>query len=65
MIEKRYSEIEEAFFRNLCFPEEERHRYTWMPWDGSFRWFKAGNVICLEHWRRAAIQPEPKSRPAA
>jgi hypothetical protein len=41
MIEKRFSEREDAFFRNLCIPEEDRHRYTSSPWDGSFRFFKS------------------------
>ena len=64
MVEKRYSESEEAFFRDLCIPEEERHRYTRMPWDGSFRWFKADNVICLEHYRRP-VRSGLESKPAA
>jgi hypothetical protein len=51
MIEKRYSAQDEAFNRAMMFPEEERHRFTSKAWDGSFRWFRAVNVICLEHYR--------------
>jgi hypothetical protein len=54
MLEKRYSADDDAFFRESSFPEEDRHRYTSRKWDGSFRWFRAGNVICLEHYRRSA-----------
>jgi len=68
MIEKRYSAKDEAFNRSMMFPEEERYRFTSKRWDGSFRWFKASNVVCLEHYRRspAKLAPTaPKSRPAA
>jgi hypothetical protein len=64
MVEKRYSEEEAAFFRDLCFAEEDRHRHTLAPWDGSFRWFKADNVICLEHYRRAPVWLQ-RDKPAA
>jgi len=65
MIEKRFSEREDAFFRNLCIPEEDRHRYTTSPWDGSFRFFRAESVICLEHYRRSVDQMPQKTKPAA
>jgi hypothetical protein len=64
-IVKRYPEKDEAFLRSLMFPEEDRHRYIRAPWDGSFRWFRASNVICLEHYRRAPDPAEPKTKPAA
>jgi hypothetical protein len=54
---KRYSKKEEQFFREMMFPEEERQRYTTKPWDGGFRWFRARNVICLEHYRRKSDEP--------
>jgi hypothetical protein len=66
MIKKRFSEQEDAFFRKLCIPEEDRHRYTSSPWDGSFRFFRAENVICLEHYQRSPAAPAvPKTKPAA
>ena len=51
MIEKRFREGEATFFRSMMFPEEERRRYTSQPWDGSFRWFKAENVLCRQRPR--------------
>jgi len=65
MIEKRYSSVEESFFKNLCFPEEEKHRFTCMPWDGSFRYFRAENVTCLEYYRRVPAGQAPRVKPAA
>jgi hypothetical protein len=64
MIEKRYSPKDEEFHRAMMFPEEERHRFTSKPWDGSYRYFRAENVICLEHYRRPT-DPAAKSKPAA
>jgi hypothetical protein len=43
---------DEAFFRDLTFPEEDRHLYTSAPWSGGYRWFRAENVVPLERWRR-------------
>jgi hypothetical protein len=68
MIKKRYQLKDEEFFRSMMFPEEDRHRYTCKPWDGSFRWFRAPNVSCIEHYRRSPTKlapAAPKSKPAA
>jgi len=44
---------EDRFWQKLILPEEDRRRlYPWMPWTGSYRWFRSPNVICIEHWRR-------------
>jgi hypothetical protein len=54
-MERRYSLEDEQFFREMMFPEEERPKYTSAEWDGSFRWFRAANVVCLEHYRPVTI----------
>jgi hypothetical protein len=41
-----------AFARHLVPPQEEWLRYTAVKWDGSYRWFRSANVICLEKVRR-------------
>jgi hypothetical protein len=45
---------DETFLRRVVFPEEERRQLTSAQWDGSYRWFKSPNVICLEHYRSQA-----------
>jgi hypothetical protein len=65
MIERRYSAQDEAFNRAMMFPEEERHRFTSKAWDGSFRWFRAENVICLEQYRRSTDQTPLETNTAA
>jgi hypothetical protein len=64
-MKKRYSAEDERFFRDMMFPEEERSKYTSAKWDGSFRWFRSSNVICLEHYRRPMAAPILRSKPAA
>src|SRR5271170_320231 len=44
----RYSEADEAFFRNLTFCEEDRHLVTSAAWRGGYRWFRSTNVAPLE-----------------
>jgi hypothetical protein len=61
---RRYSAKDEAFFRAMMFPEEDRHRFTCKPWDGSFRWFRSDNVNCLEHYRRPIDQVPKRTKPA-
>jgi hypothetical protein len=40
---------EDAFWRKLILPQEERDR----PWEGKgYRWFRSPNVIPLEQWRK-------------
>jgi hypothetical protein len=48
-MEKRYSERTVDFYRKKNLPEEERA--TLIKWDGSFRWFRSPNVLCIEHYR--------------
>ena len=56
-MEKRYSVKDEEFYRKLILPEEERSHYTSAKWDGSFRWFRSPNVVCIEHFRRQPQKP--------
>lgn len=49
---KRHDE-EQAWLREFVIPEEQRHRFTSMPWRGEYRWFQSPNVICLEKARAA------------
>lgn len=55
---RRYSELDEAFYRHLILPEEQRQLLTVAKWDGSFRWFQSPNVIPFEKYRR----PGPADR---
>jgi hypothetical protein len=43
------SEEEEAFWRRLVLPEEERRQIR--DWEGSYRWFQSPNVIQIERFR--------------
>ena len=49
---RRYAESDEAFYRHLILPEEQRRLLTAAKWDGSFRWFQSPNVIPFEQYRR-------------
>ena len=49
---RRYAESDEAFYRHLILPEEQRQLLTVAKWDGSFRWFQSPNVIPFEKYRR-------------
>jgi hypothetical protein len=49
---RRYAESDEAFYRHLILPEEQRRLLTAAKWDGSFRWFQSPNVIPFEKYRR-------------
>jgi hypothetical protein len=42
---------DEAFFRRLVLPEEDRRRLTNAPWAGGFRWFRSPNVVDLLVYR--------------
>jgi hypothetical protein len=48
---KRYSEDDEKTLRTLIFAEEDRSFFTRESWTDGFRWYKAPNVVCLEHYR--------------
>jgi hypothetical protein len=47
---ERY-EADHAWLRQFVIPEEDRHRFTSMPWRGEYRWFRSENIICLEKAR--------------
>ena len=42
----------DIFLREWTIPEEDRAKYTTLPWAGEFRWFRSPNVICLEQYRQ-------------
>jgi hypothetical protein len=41
----------EAFLRSVTWAEEDRHKFTTAPWRGEYRWFRSGNVVCIEKAR--------------
>jgi hypothetical protein len=52
-MERRYSEKDKSFWQRTVLPEEDRLAHT--EWKGvGCRWFKSENVVCLEHYLRAA-----------
>jgi hypothetical protein len=60
LMERRFSAKDEAFYRKLILPEEDRAEYTALQPRRSYRWFRSTNVVCLEHYRRPI---EAKSAP--
>ncbi len=51
-------EDEDAFWRKLVLPQEERIRLG-IPWQGGYRWFRSPNVIPIERWLpRAGCPPQ-------
>ena len=45
---------EDRFWQGLILPEEDRRRlYPWMPWKGSYRWFRSANVVDLWRYRNS------------
>jgi hypothetical protein len=51
---------DEAFLRQVTFPEEDRHLYTTTPWRGGYRWFRSPNVVPIEQWREHPKTNQPK-----
>jgi hypothetical protein len=51
----KYDE-DNALARELILPEEDRARYTSAKWEGGYRWFRSPNIVCLEKYRRLALQ---------
>ena len=45
-------EEEHEFARSILLPEEDRRILSPIPWQGSYRWFRSPNVICVEKARR-------------
>ena len=64
ILKRRYNLQDEAFFRQVVFPEEDRHLFTTTPWHGEFRWFRSANVIPIEHWLRVEVEVPEVVRPA-
>jgi len=56
MASKRYNPEEEQFLRQFVIPEEDRHRFTTVPWTGEYRWFRSANIVPLEHYRRGRVE---------
>ena len=50
MLPRRYSEADETLLRTLIPAEEDRHLFTRERWSTGFRWYRAPNVVCLEHY---------------
>jgi hypothetical protein len=59
---KRYSEKDEAFWRKLVWPEEDRRSLTSAEWKGGYRWFRSENVVCLEHYRVTETNSAPQQK---
>jgi len=57
MVVRRYNAKDEAFLRQVVFPEEDRRLFTTVPWSGGFRWFRSPNIVPIERWRRLNVQP--------
>jgi hypothetical protein len=60
-LERKYTEADEAFMREITPAEEDRHLFTSAPWCGGFRWWRASNVICIEQYGRPASSPTSKA----
>jgi hypothetical protein len=58
VILRRYNLEDEAFLRQVVFPEEDRRRFTTAPWRGEFRWFRSPEVVPIEYWRRIEVGEE-------
>jgi hypothetical protein len=58
MVQKRYTEREEAFWRRRVRPEEDRDEITGRK---GYRWFRSANVVAIEHYR-PATRVEPRSK---
>ncbi len=55
-MERRYSAKDETFWQKMILPEEDRRTsLAGTRWTGiGYRWFRSENIICLEHYLRAA-----------
>jgi hypothetical protein len=63
MLPRRYSEADETMLRTLIPAEEDRHLFTKERWSTGFRWFRAANVVCLEHYRPLSPALQVVGRP--
>ncbi len=62
MSSSRPNDIGEEFLQRLTWPEEDRHLFTTAAWDGSYRWFRSPNVVCIERYRRRRLTAIQVSR---
>ena len=53
LLVRKYPPEDEAFLRNVIFPEEDRQHFTTVEWQGGFRWFRSANITPIEYWRSA------------
>jgi hypothetical protein len=53
---------DEAFLRSLVLPEEERRRFTSVPYSGGWRWFKSPNVVDLVTYRAKIKDKDRRQR---
>jgi hypothetical protein len=61
VVEKRFSVKDEAFYRRLILPEEDRAECTALQLKRSYRWFRSENVVCIEHYRQpTGAKPAPR-----
>jgi hypothetical protein len=61
---KRYSEEEAHLFQSMMSPQEDLPPGTWAKYGGAYRWFRSPNIVCIEHYRPAAM-PAQRTKPAA
>jgi hypothetical protein len=54
LVERKYTEADETFMREITPAEEDRHLFTSAPWRGGYRWYRPPNVICIEKYSRPA-----------
>jgi hypothetical protein len=52
---------DEAFWRRLTLPQEDRALFTSAEWKGGYRWFRATNIVPIEHYRRPVPVPQQKA----
>lgn len=64
-MERRYSVEEEKFFRGMMLPQEDLPPGIYAKRVVAFRWFRAPNIFCIEHYRQAPAAPAPLAKPAA
>jgi hypothetical protein len=60
MMEKRHTAEEEQSLRQYILCQEDRATLTGETWNGGYRWFRAENVVCLEHYRAAETKSAPR-----
>jgi len=59
---KRHTAEEEESLRRYILCEEDRATLTAERWNGGYRWFRSGNVVCLEHYQLTETKPALKRK---